>query len=213
MGTREQNTADKRARLERAGRAAFVKEGYAVASVERIAAASGVARGTFYLYFQDKEALFVALLDRIFVPLGAVLRTARASLAVCPDGPSTFPVYAELGVALAALLHAHPDELRIYFAESRNPGPAGAALRVQAAVIEALIEGILTDAVAAGALRPHDTRTVALAIFGGVERLASAWFAGERLDGIGLPAEVTALFRYGLAEPSGGSRGGPSGRG
>jgi AcrR family transcriptional regulator len=202
MGRREQNKADKRERLEVAGLQAFLEEGYATASVERIAAAAGVARGTFYLYFRDKEALFVALVERLFTPLGDALRDARAALAACPDAASTFPVYGALGLSLAGLLAERADEVRIYFAESRSPGAAGEALRARAATIEAETEDILRDAVARGVLRPHDTHAVALAIFGGIERLVGAWLVGDtRLDALSLPAEVTLLFRYGLAPP------------
>jgi len=42
----------------------FATHGYRVASVADIIAQAGVARGTFYLYFQSKEEVFNAALDR-----------------------------------------------------------------------------------------------------------------------------------------------------
>ncbi len=200
MGRREQNKADKRERLLAAGVHAFLAEGWSAASVERIAAEAGVARGTFYLYFRDKEALFVALIEGFAAPVGTVLTETRALLAACPDAESTYPVYAVLGARLATLLAERADEVRLYFAESRSPGPAGDAVRACAASIVAHTEDILDDAVAHGVLRPHATHAVAIAIVGGVERLLEAWLAGDsRLDPASVPAEVTALFRRGLA--------------
>jgi AcrR family transcriptional regulator len=42
----------------------FADKGYRVASIADIIAQAGVARGTFYLYFQSKEQAFNAALDR-----------------------------------------------------------------------------------------------------------------------------------------------------
>jgi AcrR family transcriptional regulator len=42
----------------------FADQGYRVASIADIIAQAGVARGTFYLYFQSKEQVFNAALDR-----------------------------------------------------------------------------------------------------------------------------------------------------
>ncbi|MFN7143182.1 MAG: TetR/AcrR family transcriptional regulator [Myxococcota bacterium] len=199
MGRREDNKADKRERLLAAGLRTFREEGWGVGSVERIAAEAGVARGTFYLYFRDKEALFLALIEALFGPLGDILRETRAALAACPDAESTAPVYAVLGTRLAQLLSERSDEVRLVFAEARSPGPAGDAVRARLAEVAGHTEGILVDAVAKGALRPHDPHVVALAIVGGVERLVEAALAGDpALDPMRVPGEVTALFQRGL---------------
>lgn len=206
MGRREDNKADKRERLLAAGLRTFRAEGWGVGSVERIAAEAGVARGTFYLYFRDKEALFLALIEALFGPLGDVLRETRAALAACPDAESTAPVYAVLGARLALLLGERSEEVRLVFAEARSPGPAGDAVRARLSEVVGHTEGILVDAVEKGALRPHDPHVVALAIVGGVERLVEAALAGDpALDPGRVPAEVTALFQRGLLPFEGGS--------
>ncbi|MBA2320750.1 MAG: TetR/AcrR family transcriptional regulator, partial [Deltaproteobacteria bacterium] len=74
MGRREDNKLQKRERLESAGLAHFEEFGYDRASIEQISAAADVARGTFYLYFPDKHALFATLCDRWFVPVQALLQ-------------------------------------------------------------------------------------------------------------------------------------------
>ncbi len=43
----------------------FTQDGYAAASMDRIAAAAKVSKPTLYSYFQDKEGLFVALIRRL----------------------------------------------------------------------------------------------------------------------------------------------------
>lgn len=43
----------------------FVTQGYAAASMDRIAAAAGVSKSTLYSNFQDKEGLFLALVQEV----------------------------------------------------------------------------------------------------------------------------------------------------
>ncbi len=199
-GRRERNKLSKQRRLIQAGKNAFLVDGFVGASVERIAAAADVARGTFYLYFPDKEALFAHVMDHFFGPLLVGVRSARDELAACPDTASTFPVYGRLGLVLSSHLVTHQDEARLYFAEARAVGAGGDQIRRCMAQIEQLTEEILADAVRRGTLRPHDERGVALAIVGGIERLVYGFLQGDRrLDPQRVTAEVIQLFRYGLA--------------
>lgn len=43
----------------------FTSQGYAAASMARIAKAAGVSKPTLYSYFQDKEGLFIALVQQL----------------------------------------------------------------------------------------------------------------------------------------------------
>jgi AcrR family transcriptional regulator len=62
----------------------FLAEGFAAATLEGIARQAGVAKGTIYLYFADKQALFRALVqDRI----SPVIGLAEAALPAFP-GPT-----------------------------------------------------------------------------------------------------------------------------
>jgi AcrR family transcriptional regulator len=48
----------------------FAKRGYHAAKIEDIVAAASIARGTFYLYFEDKRAIFEEIVDRTIARLG-----------------------------------------------------------------------------------------------------------------------------------------------
>jgi AcrR family transcriptional regulator len=48
----------------------LAKRGYHAAKIDEIVAAAHVARGTFYLYFEDKRAIFEEIVDRAFARLG-----------------------------------------------------------------------------------------------------------------------------------------------
>lgn len=62
---RPQDWEEKRAEIVVAARRLFVEEGYDAASIARIARDAGVVSNTLYWYFQDKDAVFIAVLDAV----------------------------------------------------------------------------------------------------------------------------------------------------
>ena len=58
--------------LEKA-RDVFARAGYHAAKIDDIVAAAGVARGTFYLYFEDKRAIFEEIVDNTFTRIGTAI--------------------------------------------------------------------------------------------------------------------------------------------
>jgi AcrR family transcriptional regulator len=95
----------------------FARQGYRRAGVSDIIARAGVARGTFYLYFDSKERLLLAVLDEFhertkqaFEALDAAATAAR------PRGPR-----AVLEASFRAWLEffsAHPDATRVVLREA-----------------------------------------------------------------------------------------------
>ena len=66
---------ERRAQLLSRARDVFAKRGYHAAKIEHIVASAKVARGTFYLYFEDKRGVFAELVDRFLARLHlAILR-------------------------------------------------------------------------------------------------------------------------------------------
>lgn len=55
---------DKRHQILEGAHAVFTARGFDAASMNDIAAAANVSKGTLYVYFEDKEHLFVALIER-----------------------------------------------------------------------------------------------------------------------------------------------------
>ena len=47
----------------------FVDKGYAATSLERVASHAGVSKGTLYLYYESKEALFKAVIQEGIIPV------------------------------------------------------------------------------------------------------------------------------------------------
>jgi AcrR family transcriptional regulator len=64
---KKRKSLEKSARREQilsVARDVFARRGYHNATIDDIALTAGVARGTFYLYFDDKRAIFSELIDR-----------------------------------------------------------------------------------------------------------------------------------------------------
>jgi AcrR family transcriptional regulator len=80
--TRAGPRAGRRAQRRQAILAAALKEfsdrGFAAARLDDVAVAAGIAKGTIYLYFRDKEALFQDLIRSEMSPVVATLETALA---------------------------------------------------------------------------------------------------------------------------------------
>lgn len=55
---------DKRHQILEGAHAVFTARGFDAASMRDIAAAANVSKGTLYVYFEDKERLFIALIER-----------------------------------------------------------------------------------------------------------------------------------------------------
>jgi AcrR family transcriptional regulator len=73
--TKPKPREERRQELLARARDVFAKQGFHDATVDDIVKAAGVARGTFYLYFEDKRAIFEELVDRVITRLGmAILR-------------------------------------------------------------------------------------------------------------------------------------------
>lgn len=67
------NRAERRQQILQNARDVFAKRGYHAAKIDDIVAAAGVARGTFYLYFEDKRAIFEEIIDRMFARIGTAI--------------------------------------------------------------------------------------------------------------------------------------------
>jgi AcrR family transcriptional regulator len=62
--------AERRQQILSAARDVFSRRGYHAAKIDEIVGAAGIARGTFYLYFEDKRAIFEEIVDRTIARIG-----------------------------------------------------------------------------------------------------------------------------------------------
>jgi AcrR family transcriptional regulator len=99
----------------------FAQKGYRHASVSDIIEAAGIARGTFYLYFQSKEEVFLALIDLWFEEL-----TPRVEES-CEEGswsPEEFQEWRCRGLReIFEFFHARRELAQVVFREAEAIDP------------------------------------------------------------------------------------------
>jgi len=199
MGKREEHREARRAAILEAGQQMLLEEGYERTSVERITAQVGIARGTFYLYFEDKEALFRALAESLYAPMVEVLEQTAAALEEVQDMGAQQLLYLKMSARLATVIQLNRKGVTLHFRE-RSAGPAGRIVAEWMSRIEGLACRMLGDAAERGMIRGVDPYTVALAIVGAAERLLWGWVSGdERLDADHAALQLANVFFGGIS--------------
>ncbi len=82
-GTREARSAARREAILAAALDEFSARGFAATRLDDVAQRAGVAKGTIYLYFRDKESLFQELIRTMLTPLvGTIEAMGKADLPI-----------------------------------------------------------------------------------------------------------------------------------
>jgi len=102
---REREKQERRAAIMAAAEQVIIDRGFAAASIDGIARAAGLAAGTVYLYFPNREALFQELLC-------SKVRLLNASVAAGMTGGRAFP---ETLKAVVQAMLRHFEEHRGFF--------------------------------------------------------------------------------------------------
>ena len=103
--TDDTEKAARRSAILDAARRLYLEDSYQLPSAARIAEATGLAKGTLYLYFRTKEEIFVALLAEEF---GALLRLVHEVFS-----EAAIPAPAQFLARFVEHLDRHPELLRL----------------------------------------------------------------------------------------------------
>src|SRR5690349_23645902 len=76
-GTRAARRDERRAAILAAALEEFAARGFAATRLDDVARRAGVAKGTIYLHFRDKESLFQELVRAMLSPVISTLETAQ----------------------------------------------------------------------------------------------------------------------------------------
>lgn len=157
-GRREANKAANRAAILGAARSVFTEMGYGAATVRDIVRPTGLAAGTFYNYFPDKESVFAELVAGIVEEARGRVRAARQEasdpVSFIADAFHAYFSYVSEEPATAAFLRRNVGTIRMYFGDEA----------MGAGVAE--LQEDLDSAVERGLLPPHETRLMAPMMFG-----------------------------------------------
>ena len=160
QGLKEPRTARGRATLRRlldAAAAEFGERGFHEASISGITRRAGTALGSFYTYFDSKDAIFSALVRDMS---GAVARAAAAGLS---PGSAGLTREREALTAFLGFAREHKELYRIIDeAEFADPASYRAHYEGTAARIAARFD----ESVAQGAMAPGDNEVRAWAVMG-----------------------------------------------
>ena len=158
----------RRADILKAAVETFSLRGYHQTRVADILKAAGIARGTFYLYFESKNAIFLELLD-------ALLDEFLGGIEGVETGPNAPPVFDQLLDRVTVILETAASNAalaRIVFRE---------AVGLDADVDQKLsdfddrlheyVQEALNNGIAMGLLREMDTSIIATCILGSVRQV------------------------------------------
>ena len=159
----ERTEARKAATRERIVGAALeqvAEGGYASAGVQAVAGRAGVAVGTVYRHFPSKRDLFAEVFRR----------ASQRELDVVTEvaGTNGRPAPERIAAAVEAFCRralAGPVLAYAQIAEPVDPAVESERLRLRRGYRDAFAR-VLDDGVAAGELRPHDSKTIASALVG-----------------------------------------------
>ena len=174
MPVEQPRSVQRHERILDAATRVFSAKGYHGTLVDEIALEAETSKGGVYFHFPTKQAIFLALLDR----LAETLRE-RIEAAVAGQADPIGRAEAALRVVLDTFA-GHRRLTRLFMVEALGAGPEFNArmMHIRAAFAD-LIRVQLDDAVAAGVIAPLDTRVVATAWFGAVNEVVTHWAMAE----------------------------------
>jgi AcrR family transcriptional regulator len=181
----------------------FVERGLDGVTIDDITQAAGVAKGTFYRYFEDQTALVDALLEPARRELLDGMEACGRALAVARDVEAMFDAYRAVAAVIASALLQYPNVVRLYLQECRGPA-VGARVKIveMARVVSRHAVDITEKAHTHGLLRPIRPAVSGLAVVGAVERLLLAVLSEEEIGNpLELPDALTTLVLDGLRLP------------
>jgi AcrR family transcriptional regulator len=181
-------------------RKVFSEKGYHATGVDDIIREAGVARGTFYLYFQSKRAIFDELLDILFRELESKIRRVDPGAGA---GGITQQMLDNVGRIFDALL-SNRDITRILLREAVGLD-AGFDRKLEEFYrrLAGLIERSLRTGREMGLVRDVDLRIAAVMILGALKQVLDDSLADPALlpDSSELAREFLGVAVYGVVNP------------
>ncbi|HTK61004.1 MAG TPA: TetR/AcrR family transcriptional regulator [Pseudonocardia sp.] len=187
-----------RAKILREARTVFERDGYLEARVADIAAEAGVSHGSFYSYFDSKEAVFCAVATQAIEELMARLTVG--------DGPQpTDPVF-RIREANRRYIDAYREQAAIFGLVEQavliNDDIRALRLHAKTTFVTRLVRGIehMTAEGEIPAMARPDLVAEALALM--VDRTCYMWFVlNQRYDYDDMVESLTTLWAAGIGLP------------
>lgn len=170
----------------------FVARGYEGVSMREIGEAVGITKAALYYHFQDKEALFMAILYASLEEIGVVLDGAEASAT---------NLRGQIDAAMGGLLGLPAERRALIRVASQeivhvSPGPRAAFNEIYHEKFVGRIVRMLADGMARGEVRPLDPQLAAWLLLGMAYPFFQPIYAPEAMHEIA--GTVVKVFFEGL---------------
>lgn len=184
----------------------FAEFTFEQASINRIVASAGIAKGSFYQYFEDKEDLFLYLLE-----LSAAKKLNYVSPVMDnPDEHDFFTLIRKMYIAGIQFANDHPGYAEISKQLLANKaGPIYQKVMADnASMANVFFEGLLESAVARGEVRADVDIKMAAYMVASLNRLAVEYYAQQGDDVydagmIEMVDELLAFLKHGIGVEGG----------
>jgi TetR/AcrR family transcriptional regulator, fatty acid metabolism regulator protein len=189
---------DKRSRILHAAVKVFARRGYFASRVADVARRAGVADGTIYLYFRNKEDILVSLFDEV---MSEHLEGKRREVEPGSDAPARLRAVAERHLGL---LGRNRDLAVVFQVELRQSTKF--MERFTASWLQdyfALIAEIIEQGQREGTLRADlPVKVATKAFFGVLDEMVTSWILSRKqYDLVALAGPVVDLFLRGAGGP------------
>jgi AcrR family transcriptional regulator len=188
--------ARKRAQILEAASRIFATRVYHLVTMDEVAHAARVGKGTLYRYFPSKEALYLAIVDAAFGLLIERLEAVRAG---------AMPPPAALGRMIAAIVETFAQHLPSFRLIHRGEGRLflrkKEVIRARRAHIARLVSEVLDRGVEAGAFRKVDRALAPSMLIGMV--WGTALNHADDTPAEVLAARIADLYLHGLLQGNG----------
>ena len=188
--------SSKRERIVEAGLKLFANESYQAVTMDRVAEAAGVAKGTLYLYFQSKEDLYLGILTD---GMESMARNYQASV----DSRADVKVRLRRAITLSIEFYdQRRDLLRLMMTEEPRMPEARNRLREEwRDRVVRFFNSLIEEGVQTGAFRAIDARLATFAILGCIRSVMLFYGAQRPVDQIG--DELGEMVVRGLGHDAG----------
>jgi len=177
-----------------AGERIFSSQGYLSSSVADVIADADVARGTFYLHFESKEALFQELVDRFIERVRSVVRVVEPE-----PGPRPLLQIKENIERVVHLLFDQRDLAILVLREATGlDARVDEKLRALDSFLHEMVVGALKNGSDMGIIRKVNEGVVALALIGAIKEVLFHMVIREDATHVDREEVSETLFQFGL---------------
>jgi len=186
--------AERKAQLLENARVVFSNKGYHKTSISDIINKSGVARGTFYLYFENKRQVFESVLDELFRDIGDCIKTIQLG----KGHASPIDQLRNNVRSVIALLLSNPETTDLLLKHAFGVDPEfDEKLNQFYNRLAERLESSLQLGIAMGLLRKCDTQIVSFCIMGTIKEVVASCLSDVQYRGKDIDLIVDEVLNFG----------------